>query len=149
MAHDSQGNSSAEELDELVSGARAHRKRIDAVEGQLHIANHIPLRERVGNVLLSLGLLGYSLHALLQDDLHISGRRGPGVHLHGAPLWMLCAAMACAAANMLSVVLDHYDRRPNEFRYRRFALASQVLGWTLFFAAFAAEAFVFRLATRH
>ncbi|MCY4743950.1 hypothetical protein NYO99_03090 [Pelomonas sp. UHG3] len=149
MHRESAQASSAEEMDELVSRARAQRRRIDAVDGQLHIANHIPRGERIANTLMSLGLLACSLHAALHDDLHISGRRGPGIHLHGPPLWMLCAAMACAAANMLSVVVDHYDTRANEFRYRRFALVTQVAGWLLFFAAFAAEAFVFQLATRH
>ena len=41
-------------------------------------------------------------------------------------------AMTCACLVMLSVVLDHYDRRDNERRYRVFAVWGESVGWTLF-----------------
>jgi len=33
---------------------------------------------------------------------------------------------------MLSVVVDHYDKRNNETNYKRFADAFRVLGWCFF-----------------
>lgn len=110
--------------------------------------NHIPWKERVGNVLLSLLLLTYSLYGFAHDDIYIPSKRSPGLHLHGVPMWLAGAAMISAVANMLSVVIDHYDTRANEINYRRFAIVTQVLGWLLFLGAFLLDAWVYKLATR-
>lgn len=141
-------DSAADELDQAVTEARAHRRQVDAVEGQRHVPNHIPRSERIANVLFSVPLLAYSAYGFVRDDLYIPGKRGPGVHLHGAPMWMMCAAMLCVGASLLSVVIDHYDTRANEGRYGKFAAVTQLLGWALFFGAFALDIWVYRPALR-
>lgn len=55
--------------------------------------------------------------------------------LSGVSAWIMYASFLCAVLNLLSVVVDHYDERDNEFSYKRFARFSQALGWTLFFLA--------------
>ncbi len=142
------GDSAKDELHQAVSEARAHRRRIDAIEGQLHVPNHIPRQERIANVLLSLSLLAYALFGLAHDDLFIPSKRSSGLHLHGAPMWVMAGAMVSAVASLLSVVIDHYDTRPNERLYRRFALGTQALGWALFLGAFALDAWVYKIGTR-
>lgn len=141
--------SSLEELDDVVSAARAHRREVDAREGQLHIPNHIPAKERVSNVLLSLVLFGYCTFGALHDDIYIPGKRSNGVHMHGVPMWVIYGAMLAAVTNMLSVVVDHYDVRANELNYKRIARFTQILGWILFILAFVLDVFFYKTGTRH
>jgi hypothetical protein len=91
--------------------------------------NHIPPNERKWNIILSLVLIFIGAVAIMVDDLPIPGvgHRGYGrhtsktVHFHGKTIWVFFCAFICASANMISVVVDHYDRRNNEINYRRFA----------------------------
>src|SRR5262245_55185605 len=102
----------------------------------LHRPNHIPLFTRLWNIGLSVVLLGYGAYGLAIDDLLIPGLgRRVSHHVHGTAAWLLYGAMVCAALNLLSVVVDHYDVRPNERTYRRVAKVTQVLGWTFFLAS--------------
>ncbi len=96
-----------------------------------HTPNHISLGERVFHVLLSLFLIGYGSLGFLADDLYLPGKRR-GVHLHGAPALLMLIAMLLASAALLSVVVDHYDRRDNERYYRFFARVGEGAAWTFF-----------------
>lgn len=68
--------------------------------------------------------------------------------MHGEPMWIMLGAFACAVANLLSIVIDHYDRRNNEINYRRFAKVTRILGWVLFGLAIVLDIFVFKRSTR-
>jgi hypothetical protein len=62
------------------------------------------------------------------------------MHLQGLPAWLAGARLASAAANLLSVVADHYDKRNNENQYRSFArwsflAACGLLVWAVFLHA--------------
>jgi hypothetical protein len=41
-------------------------------------------------------------------------------------------AFICACLVMLSVVVDHYDKRNNEINYKKFADTFRYLGWGFF-----------------
>jgi hypothetical protein len=110
--------------------------------------NHIPYKGRVLSIIFSTLLLGYGIVAFVIDDLYLPGRRSGGMHLHGNSLYIMLAAFACAAANLVSVVVDHYDRRNNETNYRRFARVTRILGWLLFGLAIILDILVFHTATR-
>ena len=112
-----------------------------------HVPNRILLRVRILNVVFSSVLLVYGTLGVYFDDLYLPGRRSPGVHLHGEPAWIMYGAFVCAAANLLAVVMDHYDKRPNERSYRVFALVTQILGWVLFALALILDVVVFRKGT--
>lgn len=98
-----------------------------------HVPNTIPRSERITNVVSSILLFAYGSYGIWANDLYIPGKRSRGLHLHDAPAWMMYGAILCACWVMLSVVLDHYDRRNNERYYRRFATMGKVVGWGLFF----------------
>ena len=53
----------------------------------------------------------------------------------GIATFVLAAAMFMAILNMLSVVIDHYDKRNNEHSYEQFARITYILGWVLFVVA--------------
>jgi hypothetical protein len=108
----------------------------------VYISNHIPVSVRRWNLILSAVLLAYGGIGIWIDDLYIPGRTR-GVHLHDVPARVMYAAMICAALNLLSVVIDHYDIRNNETNYRLFARITQVLGWILFGLSLALSLFVY------
>ena len=94
--------------------------------------NHIPKGERIGYIIFSLLLLAYGTYGVWVNDLFVPGRRSRGIHLHDGTAWMMYGAIICACLVMLSVVVDHYDRRNNERHYRVFAAVGEYVGWTLF-----------------
>lgn len=122
-----------------------HKKKLNNIG---HNPNHIPAVERAMNLIFSSILLSYGTFGVLIDDLYIPGKRGPGTHFHGEPAWILYAAFLSAAANMMSVVVDHHDKRNNEINYKLFARVTQIAGWTLFVLALILDIFVFHKGTR-
>lgn len=106
--------------------------------------NHIPRSERFLNVLYALVIIAFGVLGLTTGDLLLPGKRtgGPnGVALQGLSAWVMYAAMICACAVLISVLVDHYDQRNNEINYRRFAQTGKFLGWFLFFLSLALYAF--------
>jgi hypothetical protein len=90
-----------------------------------YIPNHIELDKRAVYLTVSALIITYAVASLLQDDFYvwIPGRRGRSIseHLHGSAAWLAALSVFSAAANMISVVIDHYDQRNNETNYRAFA----------------------------
>ena len=62
-------------------------------------------------------------------------------------MWFIAGAMTCAGANLVSVIVDHYDERHNERYYRLFARVTLALALLLFATGLVLEIFVFRLST--
>jgi len=96
-----------------------------------HVPNRIPADKRLFNTLGSLFLIGYGAYGLWTNDLYIPGKRRHGIHLHGIPAVVMFLAILAAAAALLCVVIDHYDRRNNEHRYGAFALYAHLVGLAL------------------
>ena len=98
----------------------------------LYRPNHIPAEERLKNIAFSILLFAYGTYGVRVNDLYIPGKRSKGVHLHDVPAWIMYGAIICACLVMLSVVVDHYDKRNNETNYRLFADVFKFLGWVFF-----------------
>lgn len=94
--------------------------------------NHIPANERMQNIAFSILLAVYGAYGVWVNDLYIPGKRSKGIHLHDVPAWIMYAAFTCACLVMLSVVVDHYDKRNNETNYKLFANVFRYLGWVFF-----------------
>ena len=107
----------------------------------IYTPNRIPRGERIWNTVFAGLLFAYGSVGVWLNDLYIPGKRSKGLHLHDVPAWIMYGAMICACLVMLSVVVDHYDRRPNERHYRTFAQIGKFLGWTLFAASLFAVLF--------
>lgn len=138
--------SAEEEVSQLVSRARAYRRRVDRA-GQPYIPNSIPFSRRIWHVFLSTLLVAYGTVGLLLNEVLVPGRRGSGYVYRDIPMWLVLGAMLAATCNLLAVVIDHYDRRENERYYRIWARYTQALGWALFAGAFILEHWVFRAGT--
>lgn len=84
--------------------------------------NKIPRSIRIVYLFLSSVLIVYAAHGLSINDIYIPGHRGnPGMHYHDLSAWLMAGAIFSAAANMISVLVDHFDRRNNEIKYAHFA----------------------------
>jgi TRAP-type C4-dicarboxylate transport system permease small subunit len=94
--------------------------------------NHIPANERVWNVISSIFLFLYGTYGVWVNDLYIPGKRSRGIHLHDVPAWIMYGAIICACVVMLSVVVDHYDKRNNETNYKFLANFFRYTGWCFF-----------------
>ncbi|WP_198683194.1 hypothetical protein [Peristeroidobacter agariperforans] len=104
----------------------------DPTSALAHKPNSVPLITRAINILASFGLLAYGAYGVYINDLYLPAKKGPGVHLHDSAALVMFAALICACLNMMSVVLDHHDKRNNEHEYRAFAMGLKYLGWLLF-----------------
>jgi ABC-type Fe3+ transport system permease subunit len=93
-------------------------------ESKLHIPNQIPLRKRVLYATGAAALFAHGLHGLRVNDLIVPlvgrRRRVRVIHLHGVPAFIAWVAMLMVCVALLSVVVDHYDRRNNEASYDQF-----------------------------
>ena len=97
-----------------------------------YVPNEIPAGTRVQNTLISIALMTYGAFGLWINDLYIPGKRSKGIHLHGIAAWVMYGAFLGACLALLSVVVDHYDRRNNELQYKQFTDACRYVGWGLF-----------------
>jgi TRAP-type C4-dicarboxylate transport system permease small subunit len=91
--------------------------------------NQIPAQTRKQNALFSLLLFSYGTYGVWVNDLYIPGKRSKGIHLHDVPAWIMYGAILCACMVMLSVIVDHYDKRNNEAAYQAFGKIFKFLGW--------------------
>jgi hypothetical protein len=80
-------------------------------------------------------LVIYGIHGVVVDDLFLPGKRSGGIHLHGAAALTMFFAFLCACSVMISSIVDHYDTRDNEGKYKTFAVTLTTCGWVLFFVA--------------
>jgi len=97
-----------------------------------YIPNRIPGRELASHVVFSLAILTYGAYGVWVNDLYVPGRRSRGVHLHDITAWLMFGAIVCACVVMVSIVVDHYDRRDNERSYRAISGVAGGIGWILF-----------------
>ena len=100
-----------------------------------HKPNHIPRRHRIAYIILSAILLAYGTFGLYINDIYIPGKRSSGAHYKGEAALIMYLAFVATVANLLSIVIDHYDKRSNETNYRAFARITHTLAWSFFFLA--------------
>lgn len=118
----------------LDSYFEKHPEQMSAnqAEADGYVPNHIPAKERAGNLIFSVLLFLYGTYGVYVNDLYIPGKRSKGVHLHDLAAWAMYGAIICACLVMISVIVDHYDKRNNERRYREFANTAKFFGWGCF-----------------
>lgn len=92
--------------------------------------NQVPLASRLLRTAGALVLIVYGVIGVMRDDVIIPGKRSV-LHLHGVSGWIMTASMFCAAIVLLSVAVDHFDRRDNEAAYKRFGRWMSRTGWAL------------------
>lgn len=109
-------------------------------EGGRYVPNDISGSDRLTSIGISLLLLGYGTYGIWVNDLYVPTKRS-SVHLRDSAAWVMYGAIVCACLVMLSVVIDHYDRRNNERSYRAFANTFKGMGYALLVMAFVIHMF--------
>lgn len=108
----------------------------------VYLPNRLSTSERLAYCALALALVAHATLGAYIDDLIIpSRRRGPDVHVHGWQAWLIACAIYLVAISLISRVIDHYDKRNNEHRYRQF----ERLAWYAS-GALVALSFILRIA---
>ena len=100
-----------------------------------YIPNYISPKLRLWYLVASIFLLLYGAYSIWIDDLFIPAKRGGGFHLHKLNAWFMYLALVCASIVMLSIIVDHYDKRNNEIKYERLSSRFQQYGWIFFWIA--------------
>lgn len=93
--------------------------------------NKVPRAERWFNALLAVFLLCYGAIGFYSNSMSVGGRGRTWVLLREGPAWLMSAAMVVGALVLVSVVVDHYDRRNNETIYQAFKWVAVRIGWSL------------------
>ncbi|MCV2403266.1 hypothetical protein OFY17_10280 [Marinomonas sp. C2222] len=86
-----------------------------------YVPNHVPLYERIKNVLMSLSFLIFGTIGVVENDLAVKlcKRCDKVYHLQDEAAWIMYIAMLLMAAAFISEVVDHYDKKDNEHLYHR------------------------------
>ena len=127
---------------------RNQRKRSQSVSASPGPANWKPNRisvaERIFYLGLAVVLLAYGASGFIQGKLALSTSKGGGNVLvfYGSSAWLLASSVIVGAVLLLSVVIDHYDKRNNERWYQAFRRGALYSGICLLGAAF--SSFFFR-----
>lgn len=83
-------------------------------------ANHIPIAERLFNLVWGVGLLVIACVGFVEQSFHLPGKGASnGVTFAGTALWLFIAAAVIGAINLFITIADHYDKRDNEHRYKQ------------------------------
>jgi hypothetical protein len=123
------GHEQREQDGEEFEGELPPQRRYD--ENGRYLPNHIPPGDRKSYLVFSTLLLAYGTYGVWVNDLYMPGRRG-GLHLYDLSAWSMYGAILCACLVMLLVIVDHYDRRDNEFNYWFIGRVLKGTGWICF-----------------
>jgi len=94
--------------------------------------NHIRLASRIFGMFFGVLIFVYVLFALYQPSVFIPFLRGDIIEFTGLARIPAFATLICAVILFLSEVIDHYDKRNNEYLYPKIRFYS-VLGFFVFF----------------
>ncbi|MBT1065906.1 hypothetical protein KJY73_20195 [Bowmanella sp. Y26] len=82
--------------------------------------NHIPVAERLFNLIWGIGLLVIAYLGYAEQSFHLPGRGSSnGIIFEGTALFLFISAAVVGAINLFITIADHYDKRDNENRYKR------------------------------
>ncbi len=90
---------------------------------------------RITFILFSIILVLIGANGLIKDDLYIRVDYRPGVHFTGNAAIIMFISLLCLILNLISNVIDHYDKRRNEKYYKAFRYWTEKLGWVTFILA--------------
>lgn len=94
--------------------------------------NHISAKLRFWYIVMSLVFLTYGTLSVIFGEMYLPTKKGGPLVIHGFPMWFTYFAMLCAAANLTSIIVDHYDHRDNEKSYKKFAVMTAKAGGFFF-----------------
>lgn len=100
-----------------------------------HIPNQIPGRTRIFLTILAMAFMAYAIAELAIGITYLPAKHGHGILLSGVPTVMVAISAALLGVVAVSVVIDHYDRRPNEAQYKSLQGSLAKIAFLLFVSA--------------
>lgn len=110
-------------------------KGIDRTNYGQYTPNEINPILRFCYILFSVLVILIGIDGLVNDDLYLKVDYRPGIHFNGNAALIMFFSLICLMANLISFVIDHYDKRRNETYYKKFRKWTQISGWTTFVLA--------------
>jgi uncharacterized membrane protein len=105
--------------------------------------NSISVSERVFNLVLAIALLVQGVIGFYFAEVRLTPpKQKAAILFREGPAWLMAAAMVVGALVLISVVIDHYDRRQNEHAYKSFRWLCVRLGLCLLAASLIAHLYV-------
>ncbi|QTL34999.1 hypothetical protein [Pseudoalteromonas viridis] len=104
-----------------------------------YVPNEIPRSQRIANKLVIIFLIFYGSYGVYNGSLYLPLGRGE-VTLQGNAVYFGFASLLLGALYFLIEIFDHYDKRNNEFTYKRIrdvikGLAALILLFTIAISA--------------
>jgi thiosulfate reductase cytochrome b subunit len=103
-----------------------------------YLPNKVSRNKRILYILISFLLFLYGIGGLYKNDLAflIGGKRGATIyHFHDSSLIILFLAIIFIVMSLVSRIIDHYDTRNNESKYKFFFNTTQIIGIILYVLA--------------
>ena len=105
--------------------------------------NFVPLATRIFNTAFALLLIAYGIAGVLRGNFKVAPPKSmTGLVMYDQPAWLFATAIFIGVMGLLSVVLDHYDKRNNENKYFVFKRVAVGAGIFLLLAALASGFFI-------
>lgn len=105
--------------------------------------NFVPLATRILNIAFAFLLIAYGLAGVFRGSFKVVPPKSKtGLVLYDQPAWLFATAIFIGVVVLLSVVIDHYDKRNNERRYLVFKRVAVGAGLFLLLAALVAGFFI-------
>ena len=98
------------------------RSKVSSESSENYVPNEVSLSERVINKVLIVFLLCYGAYGVYNGSLYLPLGRGE-VTLEGNAVYFGFASLILGAIYFLVEIIDHYDKRDNEFTYKRIRAA--------------------------
>lgn len=96
-----------------------------------YVPNSISVTDRLFNLVLALVLIVYGSYGVYKNQLYVPATRGDGTYLSGGAAWIMYAALLCGSVYLLTIIVDHYDKRDNEIKYYMFGNFVKLIGFVL------------------
>ena len=110
-------------------------KHIDRTNYGQYTPNEVNPFLRLGYLAFSVFVIFIGINGLINDDLYISTGHRPGMHFSGNASIIMFFALTCLVLNLISFVVDHYDKRRNERHYKFFRKLTEIVGYVAFVLA--------------
>lgn len=109
-----------------------------SISPELYTPNEVPLKARLIAFILTAFMAGLALHMAITNHtmlLYGNRLRRVGVHFDGHEVIAPMIAFILYSLGMITIIVDHYDKRLNEYQYQLAIKAFCGLGTLAYFTA--------------
>jgi hypothetical protein len=96
-----------------------------------YIPNRVSVFTRIRNLILSSLIMVYGIIGLINDDLNVKLSKSRIHHVHGTAAIVAVIGYMFGLCGLISVIIDHYDKRNNEHFYKRILRSASVIAFCL------------------